>query len=526
MAATSTPWWRDAVFYQVYVRSFCDGDGDGSGDLAGLRSRLPYLAGLGVDALWLTPFYPSPQADGGYDVADPRDVDPLYGKLSDLDAVVADAHGLGLRVTIDIVPNHSSDQHPWFQAALAAPAGSAERERYVFRDGRGPDGAEPPNNWWSQFGGGAWSRVPDGQWYLHMFAPEQPDLNWRNPAVREDYEGTLRFWLDRGVDGFRIDVAAGLVKDEQLRDNPGVQDLAVFGHGPEDVFAWDRPEVHDVYRGWRRVVDGYPGDRVLVGEVWLRDDAALARYVRADELHLAFNFKPVRAPWSAAAFRDVVDRSVAAMASVGAPPTWVLSNHDIVRHVTRFGDGEVGRARARAALLLLLALPGPAFVYQGEELGLPEVSDLPDAVLQDPIFRRTGGTRRGRDGCRVPLPWSGAEPPYGFSPPGTRTWLPQPGDWAPLTAQAQDGDPGSVLELYRRALRTRRETADLRTSSLEWLEGAAPDVLAFRRGRLTCAVNMGETPVRRPPGAVVLASAPAAEGDVLTAGSAVWVRRV
>ena len=523
MTATGTPWWRDAVFYQVYVRSFADGDGDGSGDLPGLRSRLPYLADLGVDALWLTPFYPSPQADGGYDVADPRDVDPLYGSLSDLDGVVADAHRLGLRVTIDVVPNHSSDQHPWFRAALAAPAGSPERERYVFRDGRGPDGALPPNNWWSQFGGPGWTRAADGQWYLSLFTPQQPDLNWRNPEVGDDYERTLRFWLDRGVDGFRIDVSAGLVKDLELRDNPGVQDLSLFGHGPEDVYAWDRPEVHEVYRRWRDVLDSYDGERVLVGEVWLRDDEALARYVRPDELHLAFNFKPVRAPWSAAAFHDVIDRSIAAMSSVGAPPTWVLSNHDIVRHVTRFGGGELGRHRARAAVLLLLALPGPAFLYQGEELGLPE-ADVPAHAQRDPIVAQSGGARAGRDGCRVPLPWSGSVAPYGFSPPGTTTWLPQPDDWAALTAEAQDGDPESVLELYRRALAVRRSTPDLHGAPLEWLEGAPGGVLAFRRGDLTCVVNMGDAPARRPPGHVLLASSDGTPDDVLLPGTAVWLR--
>ena len=523
MASTGTPWWRDAVFYQVYVRSFADGDGDGSGDLAGLRARLPYLAGLGVDALWLTPFYPSPQADGGYDVSDPRDVDPLYGNLSDLDAVVADAHALGLRLVVDVVPNHSSHEHPWFRAALAAAPGSPERERYVFRDGRGPDGSEPPNNWWSQFGGPGWTRTPDGQWYLSLFTPQQPDLNWRNPEVGDDYERTLRFWLDRGVDGFRIDVSAGLLKDEQLRDNPGAQDLALFGHGPEDVFAWDRPEVHEVYRRWRRVTDSYDGDRVLVGEVWLRDDQALARYVRPDELHLAFNFKPVRAPWSADAFHDVIDRSIAAMSSVGAPPTWVLSNHDIVRHVTRFGGGAPGRHRARAAVLLLLALPGPVFLYQGEELGLPE-ADVPPDAQRDPIVRQTAGARPGRDGCRVPLPWSGSVAPYGFSPPGTTTWLPQPDDWAPLTAEAQTGDDGSVLELYRRALAMRRATPDLRTAPLEWVEGAPQGLLAWRRGALTCAVNMGDEPACRPAGDVLLASGADATGATLPPGTAVWLR--
>jgi alpha-glucosidase len=427
---------------------------------------------------------------------------------------------------VDIVPNHSSDRHPWFEEALASAPGSAARDRYIFRDGKGTDGEQPPNNWLSVFGGSAWRRVPDGQWYLHMFTPGQPDLNWRNADVRADYEATLRFWLDRGVDGFRIDVAHGLVKDADLRDNPGSYRAELFGHGPEEVYSWNQPEVHDVYRAWRRVLESYPGDRVAVGEVWVRSDDDLARYVRPDELHLAFNFRLVRTGWDAGAFRAVMTDAMRVMSRVGAPTTWVLSNHDIVRHVTRFGDGELGRRRAAAAILLLLALPGPVFLYQGEELGLPEVTDLPDEVLQDPIWERSGHTERGRDGCRVPMPWSGDAPPFGFSPDGTRTWLPQPAAWRALTADRQRDDPSSMLSLYRRAIALRRDLAAFR-GSFAWVD--APDgVLAVGRSasgdELVCVVNFGDEPCPLPAGSVVLASGRLGDDGRLPGATAVWLR--
>ncbi|GAC1326163.1 MAG: glycoside hydrolase family 13 protein [Mycobacteriales bacterium] len=514
-------WWRNAVIYQIYVRSFCDADGNGVGDLTGIRARLPYLRDLGVDALWLTPFYPSPMADHGYDVADPRQVDPLFGDLADFDALVADAHALGLRVTVDVVPNHSSYRHEWFQAALAAGPGSAERERYLFRDGRGTTGAEPPNNWESVFGGPAWTRVPDGQWYLHLFAPEQPDLNWRNPEVDGDYEQTLRFWLDRGVDGFRIDVAHGLLKDPALRDNPEPALVGMFAADPSVQYTWDQPDVHAVYRRWRAVLDSYPGDRMAVGEVWVYDDEALARYVRPDELTIAFNFRLLRAEWTAEDLRDAIDHSLAAMSGVGAPATWVLSNHDVTRHVTRYGGGAAGQRRARAAVLLMLALPGPAYVYQGEELGLPEV-ELPDDVLQDPIWTRSGHTERGRDGCRVPMPWVGTEVPYGFSPAGTPTWLPMPADWSGFTVAAQDGDPGSMLELYRRVLRLRHELAGRGDGELAW-EPAPAGALVFRQGDIVCAVNLADAALPLPDGELLVCSGPLAAG-ALPRDTAAWVR--
>ncbi|MFC4052027.1 glycoside hydrolase family 13 protein [Actinomadura syzygii] len=512
-AAEPGGWWRDAVIYQVYVRSFADSDGDGVGDLPGVRSRLPYLAALGVDALWLTPFYVSPMADFGYDVADYRDVDPLFGTLDDARALIADAHARGLRIIVDVVPNHTSDRHAWFRAALAAPPGSAERARYVFRDGRGPDGAEPPNDWTSVFGGPAWTRVPDGQWYLHLFAAEQPDLNWENPEVHDEFASILRFWLDLGADGFRVDVAHGMAKA------PGLPDV---GHGNQTEMLgtavlpyFDQDPVHEIHREWRRLLDAYGGERIAVAEAWAPTPERLAAYTRPDELHQAFNFHYLTAPWDASRMREVIAESLRTADAVGAPATWVLSNHDVKRHVTRYGGGEAGLRRARAAALLTLALPGSSYVYQGEELGLPEVLDLPEEFQQDPQRRRGGGT--GRDGCRVPLPWDGEEPPFGFGA-GPASWLPMPTAWRDLTVAAQRGDPGSMLALYREALRVRRDHPALGGGRLSWLDGP-PGTLSFVRTgtdtgtgggrRLGCAVNLGERAARVPlPGTPLLASGP------------------
>jgi alpha-glucosidase len=518
------PWWRTAVFYQVYPRSFADGNGDGNGDLIGLRERLDHLVELGIDALWLSPFYRSPMADGGYDVSDPCDVDPRFGTLADFDAMLAAAHERRLRVTVDIVPNHFSDQHPWFQQALAAAPGSPERDRFYFRDGRGEDGELPPNNWPSAFGGPAWRRVPDGQWYLHLFAPEQPDLNWANPEVPAEFDRILRFWLDRGVDGFRVDVAHGMAKPAGLPDLD-LSKLLPRGDAPtpsRDDIRWDRDEVHEYLRGFRRVLDSYPGERMAVGEVWVADDVSLARYARSDELNLTFNFTLLQAEWGTSAFRAAVDSSMDAMAEVGAPCTWVLSNHDVVRHVTRYGGGALGTVRARAAALLQLALPGAVYVYNGDELGLPNV-DLPDSVLQDPTWERTGHTERGRDGERVPLPWSGVAPPYGFTT-GPSTWLPMPSGWAPLTAEAQSAEPDSVLALYQQALSLRRKTTELRGAEFTWLD-ADPGCLAFRRGNgFVFVLNTGDSPVPLPTGEVALASGPLADDGQLPGNTAVWLR--
>jgi alpha-glucosidase len=516
---TVAKWWEHAVFYEVYIRSFADGDGDGIGDLQGVRQRLPYLADLGVDALWLTPFYLSPMADGGYDVADAYAVDPLFGDLETFDALVTEAHALNLKVTVDVVPNHTSDRHRDFEAALYARPGSPARDRYIFRAGAADGG--PPNNWRSVFGGPAWTReLRTGEWFLHLFAPEQPDLNWRNPAVGDEYERILRFWLDRGVDGFRIDVAHGLVKDEALRDNPGGGREGAFGVGAEERYAYDQPEVHDIYRRWRRILDSYDGDRVATGEVWLRDAEALARYVRPDELHLAFNFRYLSAVWDAQAIRTTIDTEFDVLPP-GTPATWVLSNHDVSRHRTRLGSLD----RARAATLLMLALPGVCYLYTGEELGLPE-ADVPPAAMQDPTWFRSNGAH-SRDGARVPIPWSGSRPPYGFSPPGVATWLPQPADWEGLTVAAQSGHPESTLELYRSALALRRTDPALAGRDFRWL--AAPDgVLRLERDvadhRLECWVNLTERAVPLPEGQVLLASKRPPRAGVVPPDAAVWLR--
>ena len=526
------PWWRDAVVYQIYIRSFADGDGDGIGDIEGMRARLPYLRDLGVDAIWINPWYPSPMVDGGYDVADYRDIDPVFGTLDDALAFIDDAHGHGIRVLLDIVPNHTSDRHPWFREALASPPGSAARERYVFRDGKGRAGELPPTDWPSVFGGPAWTRVEDadgrpGQWYLHLFAPEQPDLDWTEPEVAAEFESVLRFWFERGVDGFRIDVAHGLVKDPAFPDLEGRSPKSLVRPGPY----WDQDGVHDIYRRWRAIADEF-GDRPFVAEVFVTSAERLARYVRTDELHTAFDFRFLHAGWEATALRAAIDDNLQALASVGAPATWVLSNHDQARHVTRFGrldptgpaDLELGRRRARAAVLLLLALPGTVYLYQGEELGLEEVEDLPDDLLQDPTWLRSGHTIRGRDGCRVPLPWSGTAPPFGFGPAGSTPWLPQPASWAERTVEVQTGDAASFLELYRAAIRLRHEHLGFRGSGMAWL--AAPDdVLRFDRpGGLETVVNLGATPIELPPGRpVLLASDSLPESGELPPDTAVWL---
>ncbi|MGY1704996.1 glycoside hydrolase family 13 protein [Geodermatophilus sp. SYSU D00697] len=538
------PWWRTAVVYEVYLRSFADSDGDGTGDIGGLRSRLSHLRDLGVDAVWITPWYPSPMADGGYDVSDYRDIDPRFGTLADADALLADAHDLGLRIVIDLVANHTSVQHPWFAAALAGGPGAPERARYFFRDGRA-GGAQPPNDWISAFGGPAWTRVlePDGrpgQWYLHLFAPEQPDLDWGDPVVQEEFDDVVRFWLDRGVDGIRVDAAPAMAKV------PGLPDA---GHGPGALFEssswvgnphWDVDEVHEVFRRWRRIGDTYPGDRLFVSEAVVNGPERLSRYVRPDELHTTFNFDYLKAPWDARSLRAVVDGTLAALQPVGAPATWVLSSHDETRHVTRFGRAHSGAAtmgfdpaapadlalglrRARAAALLTLALPGGAYLYQGEELGLPEVEDLPEEVLQDPTWERSGHTARGRDGCRVPLPWAGDSPPFGFTADGVQPWLPQPAAWRDLTVAAQERDPSSTLSLYRAALRLRRGLPGLTDDeALVWRE-LGDDVLAFDRGTaFRCVVNLSpRTLPLAGLGDPVLTSE--AVGDDLPPDTAVWL---
>lgn len=532
------PWWRTAAIYQVYPRSFADAGGDGIGDLAGISDRLPYLRDLGVDALWISPWYPSPMADAGYDISDYRDIDPVFGSLVEAENLIGRVHDVGLRIIIDVVPNHCSDRHPWFQEALDAGPGSAVRELFWFRPGRGASGELPPNGWQSMFGGPAWTRTTNadgtpGEWYLHLFAPEQPDFNWGNEKVCEEFEDILRFWLDRGVDGIRIDSAALLAKDAELSD------VVDAGSHPYT----DRDELHDIYRRWRAIADSYPGDRALIGEVWLPDRERFARYLRHDELHSAFNFDFLGCAWDAGSLRAVIDDTLQTHARVGAPASWVLSNHDVTRHVTRYGradtsfaldhrqhgaatDRVLGARRARAAALLLLALPGNAYVYQGEELGLPEVEDLADDVRQDPMWRRSGHRDVGRDGCRVPLPWHGGEPSFGFSPPGAtaQPWLPQPAGWRDLTAEVQSHDDTSMLALYRRALAIRGTEPALTAGGMRWLE-SDDGVLLFRRGAdFCCAVNLSTAPVPLPEHDAVLLSSTALTGLCLPADAAAWFR--
>ncbi|MBS1672933.1 MAG: glycoside hydrolase family 13 protein [Actinobacteria bacterium] len=542
-SAPGSEWWRTAVIYQIYPRSFADANGDGVGDLPGITSRLDALGELGVDAIWLSPFMPSPQKDAGYDVSDYRGVDPLFGTLDDFDAMLAAAHERGIRVIVDLVPNHSSDQHRWFQEALKAAPGSPERARYIFRDGAGENGELPPNNWQSVFGGGMWTRVtePDGtpgQWYLHIFDISQPDFDWTNEDVREEFRGVLRFWLDRGVDGFRVDVAHGLIKKDGLPDYTPAPEGGSMGGEEDDVPYWGQPGVHDIYRDWHNVLAEYDGERALCAEAWLPTLEKTALWVRPDEMHQAFNFNYLMTAWDPAALRDVIRGSLDAFGSVGAPSTWVLSNHDVVRHASRLavtwdnpqGDGigprdepkpdrTLGLARARAATTVMLSLPGSAYLYQGEELGLPEAMEIPDAFRQDPSWFRTNGERYGRDGCRVPLPWSGTAPSYGFNDTGA-SWLPQPPEWAEYARAAEEEADDSTLELYKTLLRLRTERG-LGSGSLVW-EDRGSDVVAFRRGDLHVAANLGGEPLELPAGATVVVHSAPGVGTALPPDSAAW----
>ncbi|MBA2718717.1 MAG: glycoside hydrolase family 13 protein [Chloroflexi bacterium] len=539
--STADPrWWRTAVIYEIYPRSFADGNGDGTGDLLGVRERLPHLRDLGIDAIWFTPWYVSPLADGGYDVADYRAIDPAFGTLEEAEILIAEARALGIRTIVDVVPNHISDRHAWFQAALAAGPGSAERSRFWFHPGRGPAGDDMPTRWVSNFGGTTWTRTTNadgspGEWYLHLFAAEQPDLNWDHPDVRREFEDVLAFWFDRGAAGIRIDSAALLIKDPTLPEVPAEP-------GPGQHPNTDRDEIHDVYRGWRAVADSYDDAKALVGELWIPDLERFARYLRPDELHTAFNFDFLTRPWDGPTLRASIDLTLAAHAPVDAPPTWLLSNHDVTRPVTRYGrddssfafpakrwnvptDPALGQRRARAAALLVAALPGSLYIYQGDELGLDEVEDLPRDRIQDPMHFRSGGIDPGRDGCRVPLPWSGERSPFGFSPADAvaEPWLPQPARWAALTAEAQAADPASMLSLYRSALAIRRAEPDFLGGGFAWLD-SGPEVLAFRRGDgLVSITNLGQVPVDPPAGGeLLLASGGLVDGRLAADASGWW----
>ena len=555
-------WWRTSAVYQVYPRSWADSNGDGVGDLPGITAKLPYLRDLGVDALWISPFYTSPMADAGYDVADYRDIDPLFGTLADADKLIARAHELDLRVIVDLVPNHSSDEHEWFKAALAAGPGSPERERYLFRDGKGENGELPPNDWQAIFGGNAWTRVSDAdgnpeQWYLHLFDPKQPDFNWNNPEVRDEFVSILTFWLDRGVDGFRVDVAHSLIKADGLPDHAAHAQMAGTGDASHDNGGpmWDQEGVHEIYRAWRELLDSYnprdadgydsAADRAMCAEAWVSPPERLARYVRPDEFHQAFNFAFLETPWRAADLHESITSSYRSNDSVGAPTTWVLSNHDVVRHATRLAlpvgqprpngiraedpqpDAALGLRRALAATALELALPGGAYLYQGEELGLPDHTTMPDEARQDPTWQRSEHTEAGRDGCRVPMPWVKDAPSFGFGP-SEATWLPQPEVYGDLAVDQQDGVAGSTLEFYRRMLRE-RHARELGSGSLTWVEGAGDDVLAFVNSRdghedLWVVTNFGE-PVALPDDAFVVLSSGDADSLTVERDVTVWFTR-
>lgn len=543
-------WWRQASVYQIYPRSFADSDGDGLGDIRGITAKAPYLQALGIDAVWLSPFYPSALADGGYDVDDYRNVDPRLGTLDDFDELVATLHAAGVKLVVDIVPNHSSDRHEWFRKALASPRGSAARDRYIFRDGLGDNGELPPSDWDSLFGGPAWERVtePDGtpgQWYLHLFAKEQPDFNWDNPEVRADFLKTLRFWSDRGVDGFRIDVAHALAKHlpDELPSKttlPREDDNALGAHP-----FWDRDEVHEIYAEWRKLFNEYDPPRTAVAEAWVHADR-LIRYASPEGLGQAFNFDLLQANFKAAEFRDIIAQNLVSANASGASCTWVLSNHDVVRHATRYGlragkgsrgrgqdghawllsggrvadvDVELGLRRARAAALLMLALPGAAYLFQGEELGLQEVGEIPDSERQDPAFFRDRGVQIGRDGCRVPLPWAVEGSSFGFGERGAH--LPQPEWFSAFSVEAQDDVPGSTLELYRHALALR---AALQTAEgLEWIPSASASILHFARPNgWQSLTNFGAEPVALPEGVVVISSGPLDDG-VLPGNTTAWI---
>ena len=529
-------WWRSGVIYQIYPRSFLDSNGDGMGDLPGITKGLPALKELGVDAVWLSPFYSSPQKDAGYDVSNYKDVDPLFGALRDFDDMLQKAHDLGLRVMIDLVPNHSSNQHEWFQRALNSPKGSPERNFYHFKDGKGENGELPPNNWVSMFGGPAWTRVKDGQWYCHLFDSSQPDLNWSNPEVRSEFEKILRFWLDRGVDGFRVDQPHAMAKAAGLPDHPYVEQAgAGFIEGREAPPMWFQDEVHDIFRRWRAILDEYPGNRAMCGEAYVLPLNLMAKWVRPDEFHQTFNFRFLDAGWDKEALVLAINESFDAFDSVGAPSTWVLSNHDVIRHASRFGgdfgratasdgigpdnpqpDNELGIKKARGATLFMLGLPGASYLYQGEELGLPEHTTIAPEHRQDPTFERTGGVRVGRDGCRVPLPWEEGQPSNGFS--SAAGWLPQPSSYAGLSRKSQEGRAGSTLELYQAALKLRKKLA-LGEGSFDWVEQS--EVLSYLNGSTTISHNFGSQP-KEIQGTILIRSG--SQDGPLQPNETVWTR--
>ena len=527
------PWWSESVIYQIYPRSFFDSNGDGEGDLPGITSKLEHVHSLGADAIWLSPFYTSPNKDGGYDVADPRGVDPRFGSLEDARKMIARAHQLGLKVLVDVVPNHFSDQHHWFKEAISSKAGSPERNRFHFYDAK-PDGT-PPNNWISLFGGPAWTQIKttDGsnQYYLHLFDSSQPDLNWENEDVASDFEKTLRFWLDLGVDGFRIDVAHGLAKENILVDHYDPQGLSdalrldaqMSAEKRGELLAsapfFDRDGVHAVYRNWRKVFDSYDRDIMAVAEAWVHPPVRATRYVRSDELQQVFNFDLLVAPFDAAFLYECINNTLEMLNQVNAPATWALSNHDTPRVASR-----LGAIASRALALFVMALPGSCYIYNGQELGLPD-AELADSDRQDPSFFRTKGVQKGRDGARVPLPWSGDETPFNFS--SGSPWLPIPNGWKEFSVSSQSPDPASTLNLYRSALKIRKDNL-VGAGEIEWVDRGSTGLISFTRGKFAVYLNTSAASFEIPTsGTLALGSSSEVFLEngflVLPAASAAWV---
>jgi alpha-glucosidase len=486
-------WWSQAVIYQIYPRSFFDSNGDGEGDLTGITAKISYLSSLGIDAIWLSPFYQSPNKDGGYDVSDPRAVDRRFGNIDDFKELVEICHQNHIRVIVDLVPNHYSDQHRWFQEALNSPSGSSERNRFHFH--KAGENQEVPNNWISLFGGSVWTQTPDGEYYLHLFDQSQPDLNWENNDVRRDFEQTLKFWLDHGVDGFRIDVAHGLVKENLDQNHPAPQelsdalrlDIAMDADARSTILStvpfFNRPGVHEIYRSWRKIFDSYKRDVVSVAEVWVHPPEEAANYVRPDELSQVFNFDLLTTPYDATALHHSIDSAFSILKSVGALPTWALSNHDSPRVASRLGVQE-----SQALFVALLALPGSLYIYNGQELSLPD-AQVADEYRQDPVFFRTQGAQKGRDGARVPLPWNSQESEFGFTQ--GKPWLPIPKSWQDLSIDKQDGDRESSLNLYRRALKVRREYCKGEREII-WHERGDDGLLVFQRGNVLVLLNTSD----------------------------------
>jgi alpha-glucosidase len=547
LAKPGSQWWRSGVIYQIYPRSFADSNGDGLGDLKGITSRLDSLAELGIDAIWLSPFYSSPQKDAGYDVSNYVDVDPLFGTLADFDELLDKAHSLGLRVMIDLVPNHSSDQHHWFQKALASEPGSTERAFYHFKDGKGDGGQLPPNNWVSMFGGPAWTRVTEkdgkpGQWFVHLFDSSQPDLNWANPDVQSEFENILRFWLDRGVDGFRVDQPHAMAKAPGLPDHPYVEEAgAGFIEGRENPPMWFQEEVHEIFRNWRKILESYPGDRAMCGEAYVYPLSKMANWVRPDEFHQTFNFRFLDAGWDPKRLVEAINESFVAFDGVGAPSTWVLNNHDVIRHASRFGgdygratasdgvgviqpqpDAKLGLKIAKGATLFMLGLPGASYLYQGEELGLPEHTTLENKYRQDPTFARTNGQRVGRDGCRIPLPWVPEGNSSGFSESG-KSWLPQPSSYKELARSIQEKNPESTLSFYKTALGLRKQLG-LGEGSFGWLAGhQGPETLGYENSGVKVLYNFGVQPVDLSSFEILISSQPLS-GKQLANNQCAWIK--